>query len=741
MARGRPVVTLVLLVAAVVATGANSASAATGDPARGGADPAFVVDLRHSHSINPFQALGTSIDSFDAVQGMTHQLGNGDTDQAGNDPGRRPYPGFDKDLFTTAQAMSPGNVAHLATSGLRPLSYRLVTELRLEDWHWSETGHHSAGAKGGYWTSTASANSPAITESYGYDIAHGGTSLPGGETAYVSRLDDGDPATFWKSNPYLDERYTHESDARHPQWAVVDLGRATPIDTVRIRWADPYAVSYRVQAWRPVPGADDPSPFDAPDDGAWRDLPGGTVEHATGGDSRLSVGPTTAEYVRVLMGASSHTCAGGDDGDVRNCTGFAIRELSVGSRSGDGFHDAVRHGDETVQSATFVSSNDPAEEASPVRGFDQPGVDSLFDSGVAQGLPAMVPVPLLYSTPDNAVALIKYLKAKGRTIGSVEIGEEPDGEYMAPEDFAALWVQWATAIHAVDPTIVLGGPALQDATASFWNDRDRTDTDHGTRLIAYLRDHGHLGDLRFYSFEQFPFFDSTSPADDYQFLLDEPSRSAAVLRALRATIPADIPLYCTEQSTYGERALFGLWQADFDAAMFTGGLAADFNYQALPTHLFTGGIAANLFLADSHGQWSANTATYYSSTLVGNKWLQPVNAMQTLHPVAVPAFRDAKGNQLLSAYAVKRPDHTWALLVINKSQDHTFTAPVRIGGSGFTGHVDSSSWGQQQYVWHDNGMQGYASPDSGPVHASIVARSTTAYTFAPFSITVLRGTS
>src|SRR5438105_1878473 len=128
MARSRPVVTLVLLVAAAVATGANSASAATGDPTRGGADPAFVVDLRHSHSINPFQALGTSIDSFDAVQGMTHQLVNGDTDQAGNDPGRRPFPGFDRDLFSTAEAMSPGNVAHLATSGLRPLSYRLVTE-------------------------------------------------------------------------------------------------------------------------------------------------------------------------------------------------------------------------------------------------------------------------------------------------------------------------------------------------------------------------------------------------------------------------------------------------------------------------------------------------------------------------------------------------------------------------------------------------------------------------------------
>src|SRR4051794_33466074 len=96
MARHRPYVPIVLiastlLLAGVVTTAARAATAAGG---------ALVVDQTHPVQFNPYEGLGTTIDSFDAVQGMTHQIKNGDTDEAGNTPGSRPAPGFDKDLFT-----------------------------------------------------------------------------------------------------------------------------------------------------------------------------------------------------------------------------------------------------------------------------------------------------------------------------------------------------------------------------------------------------------------------------------------------------------------------------------------------------------------------------------------------------------------------------------------------------------------------------------------------------------------
>jgi hypothetical protein len=73
----------------------------------------------------------------------------------------------------------------------------------------------------------------------------------------------------------------------------------------------------------------------------------------------------------------------------------------------------------------------------------------------------MIPVALLYDTPDNAAAELTYLQKRGYPISHVEMGEEADGQYMLPEDYAALYVEWATALHRVNPNLKLGGPSFQ----------------------------------------------------------------------------------------------------------------------------------------------------------------------------------------------------------------------------------------------------------------------------------------
>ncbi len=47
-------------------------------------------------------------------------------------------------------------------------------------------------------------------------------------------------------------------------------------------------------------------------------------------------------------------------------------------------------------------------------------------------LPAMIPVSMLYGTPDDAAAEIAYVKQRGYPISYIEMGEEPDGQNMLP---------------------------------------------------------------------------------------------------------------------------------------------------------------------------------------------------------------------------------------------------------------------------------------------------------------------
>jgi hypothetical protein len=56
---------------------------------------------------------------------------------------------------------------------------------------------------------------------------------------------------------------------------------------------------------------------------------------------------------------------------------------------------------------------------------------------------------MLYGTPDDSAAQIAYIKKRGYPIGWIEMGEEPDGKRILPEDYAALYIQWAKAIHQV----------------------------------------------------------------------------------------------------------------------------------------------------------------------------------------------------------------------------------------------------------------------------------------------------
>src|SRR2546430_16379091 len=122
-------------------------------------------------------------------------------------------------------------------------------------------------------------------------------------------------------------------------------------------------------------------------------------------------------------------------------------------------HGANRH----KQTIIHVASTDPWQRDSDLdEGVEQVGLDRIYQNGLTNDLPMLLPTGLLYDTPENAANEIRYLRAQGYKFDQVELSEEPDGQYVTPDDFGALYIQFAEAIHRVDPSLRLGGPSLQE---------------------------------------------------------------------------------------------------------------------------------------------------------------------------------------------------------------------------------------------------------------------------------------
>ena len=209
------------------------------------------------------------------------------------------------------------------------------------------------------------------------------------------------------------------------------------------------------------------------------------------------------------MTESSNTCDEHGPEDVRNCVGFAVQQIAVGNIDARGTFVEVPKNAHEPLTTYCVSSVDPwhsAEDVNDNGPYQHVGFDLLFQSGLTNNLPAMLPVTMLYGTPDDAAAQISYIERRGYNIGFIEMGEEPDGKHVTPEDYGALYLQWATAIHKVDPKLKLGGPIFEGVNEDIkiWPDAQGR-TSWMARFIDYLRTHNRLADLNFVSFEHYPF--------------------------------------------------------------------------------------------------------------------------------------------------------------------------------------------------------------------------------------------
>ncbi len=673
---------------------------------------------------------------------------------------RIPVAAIDKDLLQPT-------LAKTLASGWQPVTFRQNTELAVEAWHWNPNGTWSDPGGKGYFTGSATPTE-SIRYSYGYSLPRRGfTRNDGTDNVGFSRLTDGDLNTFWKSNPYLTQHFTGESDTLHPQWVVMDLAQAQQVDAIRIAWAEPFATRYVVQYWT---GED---PIHAPTRGVWQTFPLGEVTKGKGGTEtvRLSDSPVAVKFVRIWMTESSNTCDVDGPADPRNCVGYAINELYLGTTTQDGkLHDVMRHTADQEQTATYVSSVDPWHEPSDLGSTKQAqmGFDLFFTSGVTRGLPAMIPVAMLYDTPDNAAAEIAYIEKRGYPISYVEMGEEADGQYMLPEDYAALYLQWATAIHRVDPALKLGGPSFQGVNKDIevWPDANGKVSWTG-RFVDYLKQHGRMNDLAFFSFEHYPYDPCKTP---WGVLYDEPELVSHIVQVWHDDgIPADMPMFITEgnlssgaSETYQD-IFAGVWLADYIGSFLSAGGNGLYFFHYLPLQMEPGCNSSpgtfGMFTVDANYKIQQPLAQFFVAQLINMEWVQPGGGEHQVFP-AKSDVEDGAGHELVTAYAVKRPDGQWSLMVVNRDQEVSHRVRIAFAGGpadSFRGPVEVSTFGSGQYQWHpaqtkfmahaEAGVErtiavytkGMADPDGPIAHATLNAAKDTIYDLPAASVVVIRG--
>jgi hypothetical protein len=453
--------------------------------------------------------------------------------------------------------------------------------------------------------------------------------------------------------------------------------------------------------------------------------------------------------------------------------GYAIRELYFGSTTPDGaFHDSIRHTPDQDQTTTYSSSVDPWHRPEDLLNKNQAqvGFDLFYTSGITHNLPAMIPIALIYSQPEDAVAELKYLEARHYPISYVEMGEESDGQYMSPEDYGALYLQFATALHHFDPSLKLGGPAFQGANEDIntWPDASGRTSWLG-RFVDYLKEHNRIQDLAFFSFEHYPLVPCKF---SWSSLYDEPKLVNHIMQVWKNDgLPQNIPMFITESNlTAGTSEAYmdnfaGLWLADYIGSFLTAGGNGVYYFHYLPLKTDLGCSNSpgtfGMFQVDNDYRIVQPLAQFYASELITSEWIEPGKEINTIFPASSTA-PDGVGDFMITAYAVLRPDKQWAVMLVNRDQTVAHSISIEFMNNFdnkpliFQGKVETIAFGQPEYQWHpilispmahpesieqpviESGI-GRAAPDGPAKHEQIQASASTTFEVPPASIMVVRG--
>jgi hypothetical protein len=289
------------------------------------------------------------------------------------------------------------------------------------------------------------------------------------------------------------------------------------------------------------------------------------------------------------------------------------------------------------------------------------------------------------------------------------------------------------------------------------------------RFVDYMKQHGRMNDLAFFSFEHYPYEPCKIP---WGMLYDEPELVSHIMQVWHDDgIPADMPMFITEGNlSSGASETFqdifsGLWLADYIGSFLNAGGNGVYFFHYLPLHMEPGCNGSpgtfGMFTINGNYEIQQRLAQFYVAQLINLDWVQPDGGAHQVY-AAKSDVEDGAGHELVTAYAVKRPDGKWSLMLVNRDQETAHKVRVAFRGESaheesFAGPVDVATFGSAQYQWHPSHTRfeahaehaaertvvaytkGWADPDGPIARTKLTAGKDTLYEVPAASVVVIRG--
>ena len=301
------------------------------------------------------------------------------------------------------------------------------------DYHWNGAGKYDST---GLWTPSDTDWAPGFLG----ETIYRGTTKDNYGFIRRSHLADGDKSTMW---------WGEILDPKDPPWIVIEFPEKKDLDSIIVEWGNLRPKSFELSYW-----TDEYAEYPGVHQNLENKLKRWGTVKVTSGETKYKFPTTRARYVALRFKTT----------DLPS-KGVQIREMKLYSGSDD-----------------LLAGNDYKFFAMSTRNGDKPRTDwtnikwhfeefmtyinklpKLVNGQKAQ---AVICVNAGTGTSKEAAAWVRYAnKVKKYNIKQWQIGNELDGEWeesgpLSARQYAARFIEYARAMKAVDPSIILHGPLL-----------------------------------------------------------------------------------------------------------------------------------------------------------------------------------------------------------------------------------------------------------------------------------------